>query len=153
MCLFFPLLKWVYFNLVSERMFYIVECLTLPNFVYFQIHSSQRLQRWQPHLPKPSLCPCPLSCLWIEVHPSIAAPSPQTLSKRIMVDVTKWTLFSLMGPQELSAIRKACVFGSSANEAIYITSDDEVRGQEKRGSWLCVNNAEENQCWLFYVMM
>ena len=33
-----------------------------------------------------------------------------------------------MGPQELSAIRKACVFGMSANEAIYITNDDEVRG-------------------------
>lgn len=46
-----------------------------------------------------------------------------------MVDVTKWPIFSLMGPQELSAIRKACVFGTSANEAIYITNDDEVRGQ------------------------
>lgn len=43
-----------------------------------------------------------------------------------MVDVTKWPIFSLMGPQELSNIRKACVFGSSANEAIYITNDDEV---------------------------
>lgn len=43
-----------------------------------------------------------------------------------MVDVTKWPIFSLLGPQELSVIRKACVFGTSANEAIYITSDDEV---------------------------
>ncbi|XP_013130754.1 RCC1 and BTB domain-containing protein 1 isoform X1 [Oreochromis niloticus] len=43
-----------------------------------------------------------------------------------MVDVTKWPIFSLMGPQELASIRKACVFGSSANEAIYITNDDEV---------------------------
>lgn len=33
-----------------------------------------------------------------------------------------------MSPQELSTIRKAYVFGTSANEAIYITSDDEVRG-------------------------
>lgn len=46
-----------------------------------------------------------------------------------MVDVTKWPLFSLMSPQELSRIRKAFVFGMSANEAIYITNDDEVRGQ------------------------
>lgn len=46
-----------------------------------------------------------------------------------MVDVTKWPLFSLMSSQELAAIRKACVFGTSANEAIYITNDDEVRGQ------------------------
>ncbi|XP_076026236.1 RCC1 and BTB domain-containing protein 1-like [Genypterus blacodes] len=43
-----------------------------------------------------------------------------------MVDVAKWPLFSLLGPQELSSIRKACVFGTSANEAIFITSDDEV---------------------------
>ncbi|XP_020504022.1 RCC1 and BTB domain-containing protein 1 [Labrus bergylta] len=43
-----------------------------------------------------------------------------------MVDVTKWPIFSLMGPQELSNIRKACVFGTSANEAIYINNDDEV---------------------------
>lgn len=48
-----------------------------------------------------------------------------------MVDVTKWPIFSLMGPQELASIRKACVFGSSANEAIYITNDDEVRGQRE----------------------
>lgn len=49
-------------------------------------------------------------------------------SECIMVDVTKWPLFSMMSPQELSTIRKACVFGMSANEAIYITNDDEVRG-------------------------
>ncbi|KAI3355838.1 hypothetical protein L3Q82_004401 [Scortum barcoo] len=47
-------------------------------------------------------------------------------SECIMVDVTKWPLFSLMGTQELSTIRKACVFGMSANEAIYITNDHEV---------------------------
>lgn len=119
--------------------------MTLPNYVYFQLHSPQRLQHWQPYPPSAPV-PCPAFGLRFIPQTSIAAPSPQTHSKRIMVDVTKWTLFSLMGPQELSAIRKACVFGSSANEAIYITSDDEVRGQEKRGSWLCVNNAEENQC-------
>ncbi|KAM9804977.1 RCC1 and BTB domain-containing protein 1 [Neosynchiropus ocellatus] len=43
-----------------------------------------------------------------------------------MVDLSKWPLFSLMGLQELASVRKACVFGNSANEAIYITSDDEV---------------------------
>uniref|UniRef100_A0A667YXT2 Regulator of chromosome condensation (RCC1) and BTB (POZ) domain containing protein 1 n=1 Tax=Myripristis murdjan TaxID=586833 RepID=A0A667YXT2_9TELE len=48
------------------------------------------------------------------------------LHKNNMVDVSKWPLFSLMGPQELSSIRRACVFGTSANEVIYITSDDEV---------------------------
>lgn len=44
-----------------------------------------------------------------------------------MVDVTKWPVFSLMGNQELATIRKASVFGMSANEAIYVTKDDEVR--------------------------
>ncbi|XP_034417637.1 RCC1 and BTB domain-containing protein 1-like isoform X3 [Cyclopterus lumpus] len=43
-----------------------------------------------------------------------------------MVDVTKWPVFSLMGTRQLSTIRKASVFGTSANEAIYVTKDDEV---------------------------
>ncbi|XP_040057151.2 RCC1 and BTB domain-containing protein 1 [Gasterosteus aculeatus] len=43
-----------------------------------------------------------------------------------MVDVTKWPVFSLMGNQELATIQKASVFGMSANEAIYVTKDDEV---------------------------
>ncbi|XP_049584355.1 RCC1 and BTB domain-containing protein 1 isoform X1 [Syngnathus scovelli] len=43
-----------------------------------------------------------------------------------MVDVAKWPLFSLMAPQELAGVWKAFVFGASANEAIFITSDDEV---------------------------
>uniref|UniRef100_A0A8C7P3D2 Regulator of chromosome condensation (RCC1) and BTB (POZ) domain containing protein 1 n=1 Tax=Oncorhynchus mykiss TaxID=8022 RepID=A0A8C7P3D2_ONCMY len=43
-----------------------------------------------------------------------------------MVDVGKWPLFTLLGAQEVSRIRQACVFGTSANEAIYITQDDEV---------------------------
>ena len=92
----------------------------------FKTNSQQKSQHWHLHLPTPS--PCLLPCLWTEVHPSHPLLSPQTRSKCIMVDVTKWPLFSLMGPQELSAIRKACVFGMSANEAIYITNDDEVRG-------------------------
>ncbi|KGL74995.1 RCC1 and BTB domain-containing protein 1 [Tinamus guttatus] len=43
-----------------------------------------------------------------------------------MVDVGKWPIFTLLSPQEISSIRKACVFGTSANEAIYITHNDEV---------------------------
>ncbi|XP_019910220.1 RCC1 and BTB domain-containing protein 1 isoform X4 [Esox lucius] len=43
-----------------------------------------------------------------------------------MVDVTKWPLFSLLGDQVLSSIRQACVFGTSANEVIYITKNDHV---------------------------
>ncbi|CAB1347217.1 unnamed protein product [Coregonus sp. 'balchen'] len=53
-------------------------------------------------------------------------PPSQRRPKRTMVDVTKWPLFSLMEGQELSSIRQACVFGTSANEVIYITHNDDV---------------------------
>ncbi|KAJ8410061.1 hypothetical protein AAFF_G00211020 [Aldrovandia affinis] len=43
-----------------------------------------------------------------------------------MVDVSKWPLFTLLGAQDIASIRQACIFGTSANEAIYITHDDEV---------------------------
>ncbi|XP_030420591.1 RCC1 and BTB domain-containing protein 1 isoform X2 [Gopherus evgoodei] len=44
----------------------------------------------------------------------------------VMVDVGKWPIFTLLSPQEIASIRKACVFGTSANEAIYVTHNDEV---------------------------
>ncbi|XP_064832404.1 RCC1 and BTB domain-containing protein 1-like isoform X6 [Oncorhynchus masou masou] len=53
-------------------------------------------------------------------------PPLQRRSRRTMVDVTKWPLFSLMEGEELSSIRQACVFGTSANEVIYITHNDDV---------------------------
>uniref|UniRef100_A0A8C1TBA6 Regulator of chromosome condensation (RCC1) and BTB (POZ) domain containing protein 2 n=1 Tax=Cyprinus carpio TaxID=7962 RepID=A0A8C1TBA6_CYPCA len=43
-----------------------------------------------------------------------------------MLDVGKWPVFALLPPEELRLIRQACVFGSAANEAIYITVNDEV---------------------------
>ena len=43
-----------------------------------------------------------------------------------MLDVTKWPIFSLLDPNEASKITKICVFGSSGNEAIYITDNDDV---------------------------
>ncbi|KAH3708324.1 RCC1 and BTB domain-containing protein 1-like isoform X2 [Dreissena polymorpha] len=43
-----------------------------------------------------------------------------------MLDVTKWPIFSLLDPNEATKIAKICVFGSSGNEAIYITSSDDV---------------------------
>ncbi|KAF6084798.1 RCC1 and BTB domain containing protein 1 [Phyllostomus discolor] len=43
-----------------------------------------------------------------------------------MVDVGKWPIFTLLSPQEIASIRKACVFGTSANEALYVTDSDEV---------------------------
>uniref|UniRef100_A0A8C6UBI5 Regulator of chromosome condensation (RCC1) and BTB (POZ) domain containing protein 1 n=1 Tax=Neogobius melanostomus TaxID=47308 RepID=A0A8C6UBI5_9GOBI len=44
----------------------------------------------------------------------------------VMVDLSRWPLFSLLAPEELAVIRQACVFGTSANEAIYITHSNEV---------------------------
>lgn len=42
------------------------------------------------------------------------------------MDVSKWPLFSLLSSEELATVRQACVFGTSANEAIYITHANEV---------------------------
>lgn len=66
----------------------------------------------------------------------------------IMVDVTKWPIFSLMGLEELSMIRKACVFGSSANEAVYVTHDDEVRGKEE-DEWSMLHQGRRKDFVLF----
>ncbi|NXX17546.1 RCBT1 protein, partial [Podargus strigoides] len=43
-----------------------------------------------------------------------------------MADIGKWPIFTLLSPQEIASVRKACVFGTSANEAMYITHNDEV---------------------------
>ncbi|XP_054864225.1 RCC1 and BTB domain-containing protein 1 isoform X5 [Amphiprion ocellaris] len=61
---------------------------------------------------------------------SLTPPPPPRRGKPsfagAMVDVSKWPLFSLLSSEELAAIRQACVFGTSANEAIYITHANEV---------------------------
>lgn len=62
--------------------------------------------------------------------PSALTAPPQQgrqSSAGAMVDVSKWPLFSLLSAEELATIRQACVFGTSANEAIYITHGNEVR--------------------------
>ena len=43
-----------------------------------------------------------------------------------MLDVTKWPIFSLLPQNEVEKITKICVYGSSGNEAIYITESDDV---------------------------
>ncbi|XP_069019943.1 RCC1 and BTB domain-containing protein 1-like [Embiotoca jacksoni] len=66
--------------------------------------------------------------------PPSSPPSSRTLPPQqgspsfvgAMVDVSKWPLFSLLNTEELAAIRQACVFGTSANEAIYITHGHEM---------------------------
>ncbi|XP_027863673.1 RCC1 and BTB domain-containing protein 1 [Xiphophorus couchianus] len=43
-----------------------------------------------------------------------------------MVDVSKWPLFSLLSSEVRATVRQACVFGTSANEAIYVTQENDV---------------------------
>lgn len=54
-------------------------------------------------------------------------PRPKTtIVAGAMVDLSKWPVFFLLTPEELASVRQACVFGVAANEAIYVTADDEV---------------------------
>lgn len=64
-----------------------------------------------------------------------------------MLDVGKWPVFALLPPEELRLIRQACVFGSAANEAVYVTVNDEVTlGLEARVlSLVCIK-----MCWNTY---
>ncbi|KAI3366292.1 hypothetical protein L3Q82_009762 [Scortum barcoo] len=65
------------------------------------------------------------------LSPSALTPPPRRGRPSfagIMADVSKWPLFSLLSAEELTTIRQACVFGTSANEAIYFTHGSEVRG-------------------------
>ena len=54
-----------------------------------------------------------------------------------MLDVGKWPVFALLPPEELRLIRQACVFGSAANEALYVTVNDEVSCQQTTMSEDC----------------
>lgn len=50
-----------------------------------------------------------------------------TLHKKlVMVDVRKWPVFNLLSSQELKSIQQACVFGTTATEAVYVTKDNDV---------------------------
>ncbi|KAM9783955.1 RCC1 and BTB domain-containing protein 1-like isoform 2-T2 [Syngnathus typhle] len=43
-----------------------------------------------------------------------------------MLNFSKWPLLLLLSTEELATIQQVCVFGASANEAIYITNDNKV---------------------------
>jgi len=43
------------------------------------------------------------------------------------MDLSRWTLFSLLDKDFLSSVRLACVFGNLGNEAILVTNEDEVK--------------------------
>ncbi|RUS86421.1 hypothetical protein EGW08_005799, partial [Elysia chlorotica] len=43
-----------------------------------------------------------------------------------VTDLGRWPIFSILDAELLSAVKKICVFGSSGNEAIFVTKDDDV---------------------------
>ncbi|KAM4560343.1 RCC1 and BTB domain-containing protein 1 isoform 2-T2 [Odontesthes bonariensis] len=84
---------------------------TSPNILPFPRHP--------PPVPPTSASPSPLT-----------PPPPHQQGRRTfagaMVDVSKWPLFSLLSSEQQATVRQACVFGTSANEAIYITHGNEI---------------------------
>lgn len=44
----------------------------------------------------------------------------------VMTDLEKWLIFSNLDRAFMSTLRLACVFGSSGNEALVVTHDDDV---------------------------
>lgn len=67
-----------------------------------------------------------------------------------MLDVGKWPVFALLPPEELQLIRQACVFGSAANEALYVTVNDEV-AQPSVLPPLYTHTWWKTWCWFEYV--
>ena len=61
-----------------------------------------------------------------------AAVSLSRLSLRVpelmtrQTDLSRWPIFSILPEDVVNSIRKICVFGSSGNEAIFITASDDV---------------------------
>ncbi|KAI4565134.1 hypothetical protein MJT46_009477 [Ovis ammon polii x Ovis aries] len=70
-------------------------------------------------------CSISISKQWL-ILGAVVESGKESLEARVMVDVGKWPIFTLLSPQEIASIRKACVFGTSANEALYVTDSDEV---------------------------
>ncbi|XP_063284706.1 RCC1 and BTB domain-containing protein 1 [Pelobates fuscus] len=56
----------------------------------------------------------------------VCQPNTIYTGHKVMVDFGKWPLFALLSSQELASIQQACIFGTSANEAIYTTCSNEV---------------------------
>ena len=64
------------------------------------------------------------------------------------LDTDKWPIFSLLEPDFLASIRTACVFGSSGNEAIIMTKDDDVYALGSNCSG-CLGLGKHNTAQLF----
>ena len=49
---------------------------------------------------------------------------PELMTRQ--TDLARWPIFSILPEDVVNSIRKICVFGSSGNEAIFITASDDV---------------------------
>ena len=63
----------------------------------------------------------------------------------VMFDLDRWPLFNLLPDEFLGSVRIACVFGSSANEAVAVTRDDEVYALGSNGS-SCLGVGDSQSC-------
>lgn len=56
----------------------------------------------------------------------IAFRFPELPPSRHVTDLSRWPIFSVLETELLATVKKLCVFGSSGNEAIFITDTDDV---------------------------
>lgn len=62
-----------------------------------------------------------------------------------MQELERWPIFSLLNEEFLVAVRIACVFGNSGNEAIVVTKDDDVFALGSNGS-SCLGVGDAQSC-------
>ncbi|GFO40077.1 rcc1 and BTB domain-containing protein 1 [Plakobranchus ocellatus] len=61
-----------------------------------------------------------------KVVPAARLCFPQLVQSRHVTDLSRWPIFSILDNELLGSVKKICVFGSSGNEAIFITKEDDV---------------------------
>ena len=61
-----------------------------------------------------------------KVVPAARLCFPQLVQSRPVTDLSRWPIFSILDAELLSSVKKICVFGSSGNEAVFVTKEDDV---------------------------
>ena len=88
------------------------------------------LSKFLPIIMKDITCSYVYACVGIDIVKHIFDLQISGVSSLLYctmaLDLDKWPIFSLLEPEFLAKVRLACVFGSSGNEAILITRDDDV---------------------------
>lgn len=71
------------------------------------------------------------------------------LPSRHFTDLNQWPIFTVLELSMLAKIKRLCVFGSAANEAIFLTNDGDVYALGTNCS-SCLGLGEMNLCWYYY---